>query len=165
MARTDSAFAPCEPRHCEDQQGSLSALIPEWWEEPTAGVSPPPEEHCMATIHAVKTRAYQGATDLPAIIELALAHKAATSCADRPSIAGLRAQLTAPGRDPHATRLWIDATGALVAFATLGRAEHLLVFIHPGERAPQGRYDALVNDALTWGLAQAAARARRLGAP
>ncbi len=119
----------------------------------------------MTTAFAITTRPYQGPADLPAIIELALAHKAAAACSDRPSIAGLRGQLTAPDLDPGATRLWIAANGALVAFAVLGSANHLVAFIHPGERAAGGRWGALMGDALAWGLAQASVRARRLGAP
>jgi len=161
MGRTESRFALCEPEQTAHPYGGLSDFLPEWWEETAANECPQCEERQMARVRSVTTRAYQGATDLPAIIELALAYKAATACADRPSIAGLRAQLTAPNRDPRATRLWIDTAGALVAFASLGRASHLLIAIHPGERGPQGRHDALMDAALTWGKTQATARAQR----
>ena len=164
MGRTDSRLAVCEPQDTANQRNSLSDFLPEWWEEPTTYECAEHEEQRMARVRSVTTRAYQGANDLPAIVELALAHKAATACADRPSVAGLRAQLTAPNHDPRATRLWIDTAGALVAFATLGSASHLLLAIHPGERAPQGRHYALMDAALAWGLAQATTRAQRLGA-
>ncbi len=165
MGRTESRFALCEPEQTVNLYGSLSDLLTEWWEEPTANEYSEHEEQRMARVRSVTSRAYQGVADLPAIIELALAYKAATACADRPSIAGLRAQLTAPNHDARATRLWIDTSGALVAFATLGSGGHLVIAIHPGERTSQGRHDALMDAALDWGVAQARERVRRTGAP
>ncbi len=140
-----------------DTMSASAALIPEWWEEQHTQ-TPFQMERRVTMRRPLATRPYAGERDLAAIIELLLAHKAATAQPARPSVADLRAMLSgARPAESLATRLWITLDGALVAFALLRdrtASTHLSVIIHPQERASE-RWLAILDEMIAWALTHA----------
>ncbi|HLY31476.1 MAG TPA: GNAT family N-acetyltransferase [Ktedonobacterales bacterium] len=143
-----------------------ATLIPEWWEAPRMQPIHQEERPTRVMRRPLATRPYAGESDLPAIIELLLAHKATSAQPERPSVAELRSALDSAHQAPTlATRLWITSSGTLVAFALLRGSQasaHLTVIIHPQERASD-RWLAILDEIVIWALTQAGDLARKRG--
>lgn len=146
MSTTHSATLD---QRCRKQMGL------EWWEH-TATVHEAAwgqQERSMEPDRLLP-RPYRP-TDLRAVIELLLSAQAAEPGFDWPGAGQLRALLADPELNlVRNTRLWLDACGALVAFALLRAGNHLIWFTRPSAQS-----DGLDELIVTW----ARQRARELG--
>lgn len=136
----------------------LTLAAPEWWERAHATTQADwtRTEQAMAP-DQLQPRAFAGAHDVRAVVELLLTAQAAEPAFDWPGAGQLRALLADPALDrARDTRLWFDARGTLIACAILWAGRSLLWFCRPAARS-----DAL--DALV--VAWAASRARELAEP
>lgn len=137
------------------EEQCLTQMALEWWEH-TATVHEAAWERKERFVDPDRLlpRSYRPA-DLRAVIELLLSAQAAEPGFDWPGAGQLRALLADPelnlARD---TRLWLDVSGALVAFALLRVGSHLIWFARPS--AQSDGLDALI-------IAWATQRARELG--
>jgi ribosomal protein S18 acetylase RimI-like enzyme len=93
-----------------------------------------------------------GATDLESLIDLLLLCRAIGDLDPWPPLRELRRNLSAD------TRIWEDAAGAVLAFASLWDGEILLRCIHP-----RAQSDELLARMLAWGQERAQRQAQLLG--
>ncbi len=121
----------------------LTLVAPEWWERPTIATEATwaRKEHAMEP-QRLRPRPYQ-ASDQRSVVELLLSAQAAESGFDWPGAGQLRALLADPELDlSRDSCLWVDPSGALVAFALLRSGSHLLWFTRPSARSDD--LDALI---------------------
>jgi len=136
----------------------LALVAPEWWERAatTTEAAWTRKERAMAP-DQLRPRAFAGAHDLRAVVELLLSAQAAEPAFDWPGAGQLRALLADPALDrARDTRLWEDAHGALIACAVLWSGRYLLWFTRPAARC-----DALDELIVAWAASRARERARR----
>lgn len=119
----------------------------EWWEHTfaTTDATWARKEQLMEP-ERLRSRSYHAANDQRAVVELLLTAQAAEPAFDWPGAGQLRTLLAAPELDiARDVRLWVDAHGALVAFAALWAGRFLVWFTRPSASS-----DALAELILGW---------------
>ncbi len=122
-------------------------LALEWWEHTFATTDATwARKERMMEPERLRSRQYNAASDQRAVVELLLSAQAAEHAFDWPGAGQLRALLAAPELDiTRDVRLWVDARGALIAFAALWAGRFLVWFTRPSASS-----DALAELIIGW---------------